>query len=428
MAKFFTISFASSLLGLIIGLATGVLAARILGPADRGNLSIIVFWGPFLASILTLSLGDALVVRLATTGDRQALISRAYVVILTTLTIGLPVGGAVIYFATAEHGGFIVAATLLFWLVQACELCMASVAQGQLRDERRFATLSGLRLLVPLGFLAFIPIGYALDGGIRGFVAAHVASLVLALAVRMWVTRAWTVFGKAPAIGENLVGTALSFHGVFVVGILAGQIDKLIIIQTEAPERIGLYTVALSLAGPIQGFLGVAIQMIALPALVQQADPIRRQAAALRLFRLTWAASLAGAAATAVAAPIVVPFLFGSAFAGAGPLAAFLTIALALMPVRAALTEAFKAEGDGRRPLIGQFVFLVGFLVAFGIAVALGLEWPVVWGVAAANLAATLYQAVAYARHHPNVRVSAWAIPTWTTARELTTLMRTIVK
>ncbi|NJL07922.1 MAG: hypothetical protein HC900_06400, partial [Methylacidiphilales bacterium] len=139
-------------------------------------------------------------------------------------------------------------------------------------------------------------------------------------------------------------------------------------------------------------------------------------------------ASLAGAAATAVAAPLVVPFLFGSAFAGAGPLAAFLTIALALMPVRAALTEAFKAEGDGRRPLIGQFIFLAGFLVAFGIAVALGLEWPVVWGIAAANVAATFYQAVVYARRHPNVRVSAWAIPTWATARELTTLMLTAVK
>jgi hypothetical protein len=83
------------------------------------------------------------------------------------------------------------------------------------------------------------------------------------------------------------------------------------------------------------------------------------------------------------------------------------------------LTEAFKAESDFRRPLIGEFVFLSSFVLAFSIATLAGLDWAVIWGLAGGNLVATLYQGQAYASRHPAAPISGWAIPTLETGRDL---------
>jgi O-antigen/teichoic acid export membrane protein len=414
----FAWNFSSSALILAIGVATGTVAARTLGPEARGELGIVVFWGQFLASFATLSLTDALVLRSREAASIEALTARGYVLAFWLLAITVPLGGLTVYLVTQKHGGLVALTAVIFGAVQIAVACIDAVAIGRLRADHRFTALDLIRLGMPAAYLLLIPLGMALQGGVIGFVIAHTTASLLALGARLWSTKAWRIAAVAPARDTQLLGAAWGCYQSFVVATLAAQADRLLLVQWATPEQIGLYLVAATLAGPVQGFLATAIKTLALPALMK-ADAPMRPAAALRLLRLTFATSLIGALGTALVAPFIVPLLFGHEFAEAGSLTSLLTLAISLAPVRAALTEAFKAESDFRRPLIGELTFLGAFVLAFAIATLAALEWAVIWGLAGGNLVATLYQGQAYANRHPGAPISGWAVPTLETGRDL---------
>ena len=147
-----------------------------------------------------------------------------------------------------------------------------------------------------------------------------------------WFTRRWRFNGRSLKVRSDLLRTAVGFHGIAVIGILAGQIDRLAVVQTSSHSEIGFYLVAAALAGMVGSFIQTAVTSIALPALVSAET--RRPAAALRLLRMTWALSLPLSVATAIVAPFVVPILFGSDFAPAGLLTSALSLAGMFLPVR----------------------------------------------------------------------------------------------
>lgn len=390
-----------------LGLATGILSARILGPDDRGLLGVVLFWPQLLGSLAAISLSDAMVVR--NNGDRRDDLAAAYRIALLVALAAAPVGVFIVWQATAKYDAVIVTLALVVFVVQLFELCLEQVSQGTLRLDRRFSALNGLRVVIPVVYLVGICAASVASIGVAGFAGAYVAALVVAGILRLTLS--------PPPLGQpsreatkTLFRSGLAFHASAVVALLAGQLDKLIVVQTLPAAGIATYLIATSAAGPFQGFLSIAIKSVALPGIVT-APTASRPRAILRLLRATTLVSILGALAVMAVAPFVVRFLFGAPFAEAGDVAAVLTLALAPAPVRQALAEICKAYGDATRPAVAEIVFIVALLAGYFAASALGMSWPIVPAVAFANVIASVVLAAQVHRKVPSLRLCDWLIP-----------------
>lgn len=426
IARAFMSSGLTSAAVLILGIVTGIIAARVLGPEDRGHFGTVVFWVQFLAGLSAVSLADAAVMRAGQTGAPAAAMAQAARGAVRVFLISVLPGAAVAAAIAAPQGPAIAVLALLLWAVQLADSCAGQAALGATRIAQRFAAVNAMRLATPALYAFALAAVAPFAPSVGGFLVALAAALCGSFALRVVFLGGWP--RAAPAADDApLMPLALHLHATTALGMIAAQLDKLFVIQTAAPAAVGVYLVAATLAAPVQTFLAVALKSIALPALLAAA-PAQRPAAAVRLLRLIWAVSLGGAGAMALAAPWLAPALFGSAFAEAGPLASALTLALALLPVRQAMVEILKAEGDARTPALGEILFAGVFAVSALAATAAGAAWPAVWALAAAHVAATALLARAIARRMPAARPRAWAVPRLSTARELALLARHAVR
>jgi O-antigen/teichoic acid export membrane protein len=418
-AHAFLYSGLSSLLIAAIGLVTGILAARVLGPVDRGNLATVLFWPALLAPAAALSLGDTLVVsmRRADPG-RTAAVARA--VARRAFLIGWPIGALTVVLLTARHDGAIVAFTLLVWTVQLWEQCTTQVAGGILRHEHRFLAINLIRLCLPTLYVALALTGVAAGAGLAGFVLAFAASLAITRFI--WAQSVRGHFPAAdprpaPADFPPFLARVRALHGVTLASMFSGNIDKIFVVALEGAAEIGTYFVALAVAVPLQTILSVAIQSSALSYLVREGDR-RRSLVAARLLRLSWFASIAVSLAVAAISPVVVPIAFGEEFRDAGTLAAELALVFALVPVRTAIIEILKSTGH-TDALVGAEAALVGlFAVAYLAASASGADWPVVWGLVAGLAGSAILLATTLSMVMPSVRIRDWLVPTPATLQE----------
>lgn len=421
IARAFLNSGATSFLVLFFNISTGIIAARVLGPEDRGLLGVVIFWAHFLSALATLANTDALVVGLAKFKERRGIVEQAYKIAWSAIAVALLLGSIIIWTAVGPYGPVLLALALAFYFVQLIQLCLSQIAEGIIRSEGRFSTLNYLRFCVPGAYLVFLLAAVALGGGLSTFIAAHAAALIFTLVVQRGMTRSWRVKGSKTHVGREFLKTNAGFHGIALTGILAAQIDRLAVVQTSSPAAIGLYFVAATVVGPMLGFVQTAIVSIALPALLSVREA-HRPAAAIRLLQMTWVLSLLGAVAMAAVAPNLVPILFGVDFAPAGLLASGLVLAGSLLPVRQAIIEILKSAGEPRPAMMGGGVFVVTFAAVFSLASVLSTTWPVVWALGVANAASVTYLSIALNARMPTITIRAWILPTAETARELLTL------
>ena len=98
------LTFGVSGVNALIGIATGVMAARLLGPAGRGALAALMLWPALIASLVLLSLPTGLALEVARTPPERhpALVSTAVALALALSLAGVVVGYPVLAFLVDE--------------------------------------------------------------------------------------------------------------------------------------------------------------------------------------------------------------------------------------------------------------------------------------------------------------------------------------
>ncbi len=140
----------------VLWLASGMLAARILGPQGRGELAAIQTWGLFLATFALLGMPDALVYFASREPDRIA--SHTVSAVLLALVGGIPLLGlgylAMPILLSAQKAP--VVAEARFYLLVGVTAMVGQVPLNALRGRSDFFVWNALRLvgtilgLVPL--------------------------------------------------------------------------------------------------------------------------------------------------------------------------------------------------------------------------------------------------------------------------------------
>jgi len=376
---------------LVTGTATAVITARALGPEGKGVLALATLWVGLFAMALPMSAGYGFIYHI---GQGRISLSRA---LSNTLTFALVVGllAIVISSGMALAWGAQLVPGVAFTYVLIAALALPAMVFGSTAS----LCLTGA---------GWIKLG-ALIGALSSLVSLTLCCL-LVLGLRLGVTGAlWAVTGGAyansvlllalvgrrvrvrPALDIRAIISAVRFSLKMHVGFLATflnyRLDRFIVNLFLGPAAVGVYGIAVVLTELIWNVPGAIGNALYPRATSKKADSAEVTARVCRMSLLVVGALCVGAA---LLGPLLIPVVFGQAFAGAVP------ALWALLPGVLALTAAKIVSpflvGHKRPSVLSGCA-----LVSLAVTICLDLLLIPRWGILGAALASSAAYATAAA-------------------------------
>ncbi|MDP1846711.1 MAG: oligosaccharide flippase family protein [Solirubrobacteraceae bacterium] len=340
--------FASDGSGVLLGLVSTIVTARVLGPAGRGTLAALTFVTLLVAQCSTLGLGDAAVVRIgqAKASVQEALSSSLVAVILASLA------GAVVVFLYAVAQLPVDDPGIRAAVAVGCATVVVT-AVGQLLlfvvyATQRVVAVSVLTMVMSTtaaaGIVVFVAV-LDLDvfgGVLAGLVAASVgfgAAATMLCRARL---------RPRPRAAEGYLRPALHY-GVRtqlanVLAYSSARLDLLFVYALASEAEAGIYSVALTL-GTITGFVAVGLSFASFPRMAAMGD---REALALtaQMTRIAVILGLALATILALGLSTLIAVLLGDDWNDVLAPGIVLLAANVLWGAQWLLSRALASRGD----------------------------------------------------------------------------------
>lgn len=381
------LNFASQILVLGAGTATAVLVARLLGPAGKGVVSLVM-----LSAALAVTFG-ALGVPMyhgcvAGRGDfsRAALRTNAVVYALAgSVLIGLT---AVV---ARSMGILSVSAMQLGWVLAAVPagLAMRNFA-GIFQGEGRFGEYNALTLVMWLVILAGT-LGLGLTvGGLEAVLAAWWAGYVVAAGLGWWMLRGGALAPPNKALLRASLEFGLAVWCVQLVGEANLRFDTYVAAFVGGAEGAGYYSVAVSISN-LLFYLPAAIGTGTLP---RMATETAEEAARLTGVgcRISLWSSAALAVVVALLARPLIRFLFGPAFDPAVVPLLLLLPGIVVYALAHVTTSYFY--GQAGRPMLNGLVALISLVVGLAASAILAPRYGLAGVATAVSIGRTVAMTV----------------------------------
>jgi len=397
---------------MVSGMATGILAARLLGPADRGLLAAVMMWPQTIAGLATLSLGEALIARRATgPGRPEGSVVSALCAALGAACLALPIGIEVLPSLLGEERASVVGLAILYFVAFLPLSAIGTVLVGLEQAERRFQRLNFVRLGPTLFYLGGIGLFWLADAvSVATLVAAAWLGAALTTVIQIHLARRDVVL--RPDLGEirALLALGARFHVGAVLALVAGQADRMLLLLLFDDATIGHYVVAWTFASSGLATVTHAVSFVLLPVLAAEPDRARARALLTTGLRRTALFLYLGVAASLAVTPFLLPLLFGKPFTDAVPAAMLLLLTTVPLTLRQTVVRCLRAFAEARIAVTSELTTLLAFLLlAAPLAWAFGAN-----GIAAATIAGNLAGLVLCALHLANahgIAASAWLAP-----------------
>jgi O-antigen/teichoic acid export membrane protein len=371
---------------LAINLATGVITARLLGPAGRGEQAAMTLWPIFLANAFTLGLPASVTYNLkAFPQHREGLVSAA-LLLGSLIGSGAGILGAVcmpwwlsqysppvIYFA---QWMMVVAPLCLVLLI--CTTALEAIEEFTISNQAY--TLLHSLVLVFLG-------AFLLTGTLTPFTSALAYGLIY-LPVLIWTLSrllprlplSWQKTGK---LSKQLIGYGLRSYGIDLLKTLSLQMDQVFIISLLTPTSMGMYVVVLSIARILNVFCTSAISVLLPKTVARPLDEVMLLTG--RVVRISTIVSLIVGLVLVIFSPTLLQLLYGNEFTGAVPVLRILILEVVLGGMTVVLAQAFMAlEKPGIVAILQTISFGLSLPLMIGLAPVYGLI-----GIGCALLGAT---------------------------------------
>ena len=332
-----TSSFGANVTVALIGLATGPILARALGPSGRGELAVIVL-------VLTLApvLGDsgvgAWISRRRALGDaREHLLATAAVVMTPLVLLGMAAAAPLSRLLgqgrpVVEH--WLLLLLLLLPLLSAAQLLVAYAwAEGR---WTQYALAKALAGVLPAGAYVVLVVTSSLT--VNTAAAAVVGGALLANAPMLFGLRLRAlVTTRRQVAAAGRFGAANWLGSVALLGTL--RADQIFLSVGASSAQLGFYAVATTLSG-VPLILAASTSPMIAPS-VARGD--------LRAFaflsRITIGGVVVLSFVTAIVAPFVVPAVFGAAFEPAVVMTCLLVLANGFVAGNSMFAAALAASG-----------------------------------------------------------------------------------
>lgn len=373
-------------IGRVVLLVTTIVTARLLSPDDFGLLGLALTVTTFLDVLNDFGLTTAYVYFARRDEDDHDRIAD------TTFSLSLVIG-VVLTLATLAASPLVadfydeprVRAVLAALSVNFLIVSLGSVHDGRMRArldfKRRFFAELGRSTMKGASTVGLAVAGLGIWSLVLGQIIGTVASTVLYVGLERWVPR--LRFDRALAKRMLRYGSQLASVGL--LGLVASNLDYVVIGRRLGTEALGVYTIAFRLPSlAIRGTSAMVSQVVFsayTKVADQQASLVR---AMLRSMRMLAYFTVPVAAGMATVAPVAIDVLFGSKWEAAGPvlrvLAAFSLVSVLVYNAG----DVYKAVG---RP---------GLLTTIG-ALNVVLAAPVLWFAAGRGIRAVAWGQLAVA-------------------------------
>jgi len=406
-------SLGATLAGQTALVVSGVLVARMLGPANRGYLALFVLSTTVLFLLGGLGLPAAVSFYTAKRpAQGRAILKLAVGPLLTQILLLSAMQGVVIIVFVASKPSVVRAAGMIS--IAAVGSCLAA--------DYALAGLQGLRRSRAFNILRSMPaVLYALGTLLlfmlhRGSLETVTVVWVLASTITAGAaTTAWRsrVPKRHPAVGASPSRVELLRFGL--TGLLGTaspletlRLDQAVVGLFLSPTALGLYVVGAAFTN-LPRFIGLSIGLVMYPHLAARSNTSGAIGAFWRFFVLGALASLVVSAVLAVAVGYMIPLFFGSRFVGAVPVARYLLFGAAFLAARRILADGARGLG---KPGVGSVAEAASWL---WLCPALVLLTPTAGliGVSQAFASASLFSLlVASASIVRHIRIQQTAFPT----------------
>lgn len=379
----------SNILLALLGVGTGVLAARLLGPDGRGQLAAIQMWPNFLAAIANLGLPEAVVYfsarsradsgrYLGSALSMTLLVSALFIAVgYWTLPLLLPAQSADVVWAARWY--------LLLLPVQALYL-----PHHSFRGLRDFTAWNALRFLASFGWIAVLAFAVASGWTSPAFIALAYLGVLAVLAVPTLLLTERRVprpFRPDLRHWQPMLRFGLPSVTSGVPRMLNLRLDQMLMAALLPAHTLGLYVVAVTWSNAVLPFPS-ALANVLFPRTAAQTEIADRRRVFAQGIRLAVLSTACVAAVVLALTSSALPLLFGADFAAAIPAALILVVAAAIASVNMVLEEGLRGLG---RPSLVLWAELSGLAVT--VVALLFLLRP--FGIVGAALASVLgYTAV----------------------------------
>lgn len=317
----FWLHYGSTFLGqgvtLGLGIITGIMTARMLGPVGRGEYAAIIIWPMGIYLVLSLGISQGIAFYLGRSTFAVSEVGTAAAVIgLIQSALCVFIGLLIVPFVLAKYSPEVRHLGMLFVLfMPACILFPypSNLFQG-LQDLQRFNLI---RIIAPLVYCAglfglyFVRRGtlHAVIGlQVVGYVAALVVGLVM-VATNLKPRLKWepTAVGSIIHYGFRVQATNLTNY-------FNQRIDQLMLSLFVPPRELGLYAVAVTLSSAAIVFPQAAGIVTFSRGSSQQSEDAKATIGASFRASLIWL--MISCSVLFVCAPVLIHAVFGAAFDG----------------------------------------------------------------------------------------------------------------
>ena len=382
---------------LLLGIATGSFAARLLLPEGRGALAAVLLWPNLLAGIGLLSLNEASTYRVGRQPDRVSVVTASAVWLALVLAgVTMMAGYLLMPALLGEERAHLVTITrtylLIFTPFNFLALALLATDQGALH----FGRYNVLRLLVPMIYLiGLVALWLTGSVSVAWVVAVNCGATVVVALIRVILSAGSIVTKPAWREGMELLRLASRMHFATVLLFLTAQADQLVVLIVWNDATLGQYVVALTIASAGLAVVSGALPKVLFPYLAHIRDPLEQSRLLGRGVRHATLVLVGISLPIALLMPLLVPLLFGPAFRDAIGPARLLLIAYLFIALKTILIQSLRGLGETRAGAVAAGTSLGLFMI---------FVWPLgdsleLLGVAIALIVANV-GALGYLMHH----------------------------
>jgi O-antigen/teichoic acid export membrane protein len=374
---------------LLVNLATGILVARELGAAGRGELAAILALGQVVGWAFAMGGQQAAAYHLARhPRDGGRLIGSWLVVMVPAGAVGVVVGTLVLPTLFAAQTADAIALGQLYMLAVAAEVVF-EFGVGVLLGDHDFTFVNLLRLAYPAGVAVVLVVLWQLgELSVASAVAAYGALLAVSTAVVLLRTVGRHGV-RAPSVPllRTTVWYGLRAHTTNFGQMMNARLDLLILPAFLVGSSVGLYSVATNVSLIVVHLAG-ALALIVLPAAARQgADGSRTVVASLHA---TLALGVVLALGLAGVATVALQSIYGPVFVAAAEPLRILLPGCVLFAAAGVLLSGLNAANRPFTAAVAQGVGLAVTVVGLLLFLRGG-------GITAAALVSTTSYTVVFA-------------------------------
>ncbi|PWC89388.1 polysaccharide biosynthesis protein [Azospirillum sp. TSH100] len=345
-----------------LGLLTGILVARTIGPDGRGALAAVLTTVQLLGWLFGMGCGKA--VTYALSRDHAAggrLLGTWTLILLPVAVLAIGIGYLLLPTLLAAQPTETLALARLYLPMIAMAL-LSELMLGLILGDQDFRSFNALTFIQPAG----VAILYALLWAAGRFtvesaviVQATMSTLVLAVAATLLVRRHG--IGRPDLVlGRQTAWYALRTHGDVVGGVITQRLDLLIIPAVLPAAQVGLYALATSLSWLIVSLSG-ALATVVMPAAARRGRSGRELV--LNSLQATFAIGGLLGGGLFVFADIAIRLVYGPPFADSALPLRLLLPGAVLYAAASILLNGLYAEN---RPFTATLANLLGMGVTLG--------------------------------------------------------------